>query len=196
MIKSHRKKLLPPEELNIVSLMDILTTMLFFLILFASFSNFAVLKGSSLVSSSAPSSDPKPVFTLKVHMKSEKSYEVWLGPTTGVKTLVDEGKLNRAFAGNGSSGRGYTKNLSSSDPKNALKQLRNTLAFVKMAFPHDTKVVLAVNDSVSYQAVINTMSSLRTMEDAEEAFTVKTLIGHPEKTKVLFPEVILSEAKL
>jgi biopolymer transport protein ExbD len=188
--------MLPPEELNIVSLMDILTTMLFFLILFASFSNFAVLKGSSLVSSSAGPTDPKPVFTLKVHMKSEKSFEVWLGPTTGIKTLVDAGKLNRAFGGNGNPSSGYTKNLSSADPKNALKQLRNTLAFIKMAFPHDTKVVLAVNDNVNYQAVINAMSSVRTMEESEEAFPVKTLLGQQEKTKVLFPEVILSEAKL
>lgn len=187
--------MLPPEELNIVSLMDILTTMLFFLILFASFSNFAVLKGSALVSSSTPG-DPKPVFTLKIHLKSEKNIEVWLGPTTGIKTLVDEGKLNRAFNGNGSASRGYTKNLSSPDPKNLLKQLRNTLAFIKMAFPHDTKAVLAVNDNVSYQGVITTMTSVRTMDEKDEAFTVKTLLGQTEKTKVLFPEVILSEEKL
>src|SRR3954470_21049184 len=120
--------MLPPEELNIVSLMDILTTMLFFLILFASFSNFAVLKGSSLVSSSTPG-DPKPVFTLKVHMRSDKSYEIWLGPTTGIKTLVDESKLKRAFSSNGSASRGYTANLNNPDPKKALKMLRNTLAF-------------------------------------------------------------------
>jgi hypothetical protein len=77
-----------------------------------------------------------------------------------------------------------------------LKQLRNTLAFIKKAFPHDTKVVLAVNDAVNYQSVVTAMVSLRSLEETEDAITVKTLIGHTEKTKVLFPEVILSEEKL
>lgn len=192
-----RKKVknnMPDAEINIVSLMDILTTMLFFLILFVSFSNYSVLRSTSLVSSSS-SEQPKPVFTLKVTLKSEKDFEIWLGPTRGL-AMVDSAPLIKNFKGSrGSLETGFTKSSVAPDLKSLLKLVQANLIEIKKAFPHETKVVLAVSDNVSYQAVIEAMTGLRSLGATEEGFTLKNLVGQTEKTKVLFPEVIISEAK-
>ena len=78
--KSKRKEKfkLPMVEVNVISLMDILTTMLFFLLVFASFANYSIVKSSALVKGD-PSETNKPTFTLEVRMLSDKSAQVWLG---------------------------------------------------------------------------------------------------------------------
>jgi len=107
--KKIRKHPLPDAEVNVIPLMDILTTLLFFLIIVSSMANFSILKGSGLppVSSDNAPGKKKPVFTLQVVIKSSKFALVWLGPIKGLKSTnvsVLSRHLSRKFVGNPTSG--------------------------------------------------------------------------------------------
>src|SRR5438874_2353928 len=73
---------LPGNEINIVPLIDILTTILFFLIVAAGFAHFSVVPGESAAPGS--SQDGHPQFSLQVMMPTAGKLNVWVGPLVGL----------------------------------------------------------------------------------------------------------------
>ena len=191
---TRRKKYrLPQVEVNIISLMDILTTMLFFLLVFASFSNFSVLRSTALVQGT-PSDSEKPTFTLEVRMKSKKFIQVWIGPIDGLK-MVNGKKFRRYLSSRyrGNAKTGYTRNIISRNPEKLLSKLQKLLVPIKKAFPHESRVVLSISDNVEYQQMIDTIGTLRQVGGSGKAFELEDLIGKKELTRVLFSQVIVAE---
>lgn len=194
--KSRRKKNpLPQVEVNIISLMDILTTMLFFLLVFASFANYSVLKSTALVRGQ-PAAEDKPTFALEIRMKSKNLVQVWLGPIEGLK-IMDEKNFRRYMGGRyqGSAQSGYTRDISHKDPKELVAKLQEVLVPIKRAFPHEMRAVLSLSDQIEYQQMIDMISGLRQLNDGGQAFEVENFLGKKEMTRVLFSQVIVSEMK-
>ncbi len=193
--KGRRKKRfpLPQGEVNVISLMDILTTMLFFLLVLASFANLSVVKTKSLVQGS-PEEDPKPTFALEVKIINDKSAEIFLGPIDKLevqnrKSL--EQYLRKRFRGN--SKTGYSRTLRSGDNERLNAWLQKILVFIKKGFPFENKVVISFADSINYQDMIDTITTVRQLSDKEDAFEYVSLQGRKELSRVLFPEVIIAE---
>jgi biopolymer transport protein ExbD len=192
--KKKKKHTLPQVEVNIISLMDVLTTLLFFILMVTSFTKYSVLDASSM-SSGEPSDDKKNVFSLKITINNKKSSVVYLGPVRGVK-MVNEKALFRFLRRNGFKGNqdaGFTRKIWGKDYEKNLKRMQKYLIGIKKAFPHEFKAVLALSDKVEYQKMIDAMSKLRTLGDEEDAFVYETLVGQKEKTRILFPQVIIAE---
>lgn len=179
-------------ELNVVSLMDIMTTMLFFLIIFASFGEFSVLKSSAL-SRGTPSQQPKATFTLKVTLDKENSAQVFLGPTKGLTMAsgYSDARLSRILPGSGD--KGFKRTVRGADAQAFARELQKVLIEIKKAFPLETKAVLAIKDDIPYQFLIDGLAAVRSLPVEAEGFEVRNIVGPIQKTKVLFPEVILSE---
>ena len=193
--KGRRKKRfpLPQGEVNVISLMDILTTMLFFLLVLASFANLSVVKTKSLVQGS-PEEDPKPTFALEVKIINDKAAEIFLGPIDKLevqnrKSL--EQYLRKRFRGN--SKTGYSRTLRSGDNERLNAWLQKILVFIKKGFPFENKVVISFADSINYQDMIDTITTVRQLSDKEDAFEYVSLQGRKELSRVLFPEVIIAE---
>mgnify|MGYP001002259003 CR=1 FL=1 len=192
--KKSIKTELPSADINITSLMDILTTMLFFLILFISFADFSVLKGMALTMGTPTESEKKPTFTMKITVSQNNSAQLWIGPTKGLR-IVDEGNFNKAMRGfSGSPTTGFKRTFRGANSKVWIKDLQKVLIEVKKAFPHELKAVLALEDDVQYQLMIDSMRAVRMLGDEIPAFQLKDWVGKTETTKVLFPQVIISEA--
>ena len=193
--KGRRKKRfpLPQGEVNVISLMDILTTMLFFLLVLASFANLSVVKTKSLVQGS-PEEDPKPTFALEVKIINDKSAEIFLGPIDKLEVQNRksmEQYLRKRFRGN--SKTGYSRTLRSGDNERLNAWLQKILVFIKKGFPFENKVVISFADSINYQDMIDTITTVRQLSDKEDAFEYVSLQGRKELSRVLFPEVIIAE---
>jgi biopolymer transport protein ExbD len=190
--KKKNKHRLPAAELNIISLMDILTTLLFFILMVMTFTKLSILGGSSLKSGVASEEDKdKQVFSLKVTIEGEKKATIFLGPINKLK-MVDQRNLyrflNRKYKG--SPTRGYRKTIWGKNSKQLFKRIQDATAGIKKGFPHENKVVVAIGDGVKYQTMIDAMAA---MKQHREAQTLVNLLGQKEKSRILFPEIILAE---
>lgn len=189
------KHKLPKGELNVVSLMDILTTLLFFLLLAASFTRLASLDASGFISNKSFSDQgKKPTFTLEVIINDAKSASVWLGPLTGLR-VAHEGELNRylGLQFHGDAASGYTRKLEANDPHALVALIQQALIPIKKSFPDELTAVVAFTDRVPYQQVVDSIAGVKSLDDQHEAVHVSTAIGTSENTKVLFPEIVISE---
>lgn len=193
--KSRARHGLPPAEVNVISLMDVLTTLLFFILMVSSFSKFSIMDAVPL-SMGKGSDDKKNVFALEVRIKGEKSAEIWLGPIDGLK-LSQEGDFNRYLKRyfSGSSKQGYSKKLWAKDKDKLVAEIRKYLQGIKKGFPHENRVVVSFVDQIKYQDMITTMGAVREIASNDQAFEIVNFIDKKEKTRVLFPQVVFSEGK-
>lgn len=185
---------LPTPEMNITSLMDVLTTLIFFIVMMAGFNQTFVLQATPLTSGKPTNTEQKPVFTLKVAVLSETTARLWLGPVEGlspVKMPELEAFLKSRFSGN--STIGFSRALVEKDSAKLLRSLQEILAKIKISFPHETKAVVAFADRVSYQTTVNVISSVRSIPRQKPPVETVNLLGKKELTRVLFPELIISE---
>lgn len=192
--KKKNKHRLPAVEVSVVSLMDILTTLLFFLLLFASFTKFTIMPATSLPAPSAENEEKKPMFVLEITLRDPRNATIWLGPTAELK-VVDPDSLmafmSKRFEGN--SQTGFYRKIEGSDLKSLLKTVQMNLVEIKKSFPSENKAVVAISDRINYQSMIDAVTTVRSLSDDDQAFTLTNLLGKTERTKVLFPEVVLSE---
>ena len=193
--KGRRKKRfpLPQGEVNIISLMDILTTMLFFLLVLASFANLSVVKSKSLVQGE-PDEEPKPTFALEIKMVNDKTAELFLGPIE--KLDVQNRKeletyLRKRFKGNPKTG--YSRRIGSASNERLNDFLQKILVYIKKGFPFENKVVVSFSDTITYQEMIDTIGTVRQLSEKEDSFEFVNLNGRRELSRVLFPEVIVAE---
>ena len=186
---------LPPGELNVVSLMDILTTLLFFLLIVASFSRLSVVSGFGIPSLLAETEDDnRPRFVLEVILKSPTQALIWLGPTTGL--TIHHSKdlsayLSKEFKGTDSTG--FTRTVTAKDAESLLGEIQAAVVPIKRSFPTQTTAVVAIQDQVSYQTLVNAVAKLSSLDKKQPAFEIVNSDGEREMTKVLFPQVIVSE---
>jgi biopolymer transport protein ExbD len=191
--KKMRKIHLPTGELNIVSLMDVMTTLIFFIIMMAGFGDFFSIPANPL-EMGTPQKEKKPVFTLKVTVMSDQKIAVWVGPIKDLKVEnKDELKelLHTSFMGN--EYRGYRREITHTDNTELLKEVQKVLINLKKLFPNEMKAVVAIGGKVKYQGSVDTISTIRTLASEAEPLLLKNLLGKEEKTRVLFPEIVLSE---
>lgn len=191
------KHQLPKGELNVVSLMDILTTLLFFLLLAASFTRLAALDASGFISNKSFAQEEakkKPVFTLEVIVHDPKSATIWLGPLTGL-SAAHEPDLNRylALQFKGDANAGFTRKLEANDPHALVSLIQQALIPIKKSFPGETTAVVAFTDRVPYQQMVDSIAGVKSLGESREGVKVSNAIGMPESTKVLFPEIVISE---
>lgn len=190
--KKKNKHPLPEGEVNVTSLMDIMTTLLFFILMVLSFNKITIIDAFA-PQSGAVSDEKKKVFTLTVSYPESGKVEINLGPLDELK-IVDESKLLSFLDGQykGSRSHGFKKTISSTDPQKMKSLVREALKGIKKGFPHEHQVTLAMSDKVMYQEMIHMMEALKTLPE-NEALDVKNLIGKHERTNVLFPQVVLVE---
>lgn len=195
LLKKRKHKLkLPIVEVNIVSLMDIITTLLFFLILILGVTNYSILQASALSLGISSKKDNKPTFSLKVSLIHHRKAILHLGPIKGLKMIKATSfrrYMRKKFSGNPQ--KGYSKVLYGKNSNSLIKNIQKSLVRMKKAFPHEMKAVAVFSDKVKYQKFIDMVGAIRTLGPASKPFPLTNLIGQKEKTKVLFPEVIVSE---
>ena len=75
-----------------------------------------------------------------------------------------------------------------------LLKIQDTLVMIKKGFPHEHKIVLAFSDQVEYQNMVLAMNEVQSLSENRDAFQITTLVGSKEKTRILFPSVVLAEA--
>lgn len=191
--RKMRKINLPHGELNIVSLMDVLTTLIFFIIMMAGFGDFFSIPANPL-EMGIPPKEKTPTFTLKVTAMSDNKISIWLGPVKDLKVQNQE-ELNELIHNSfkGSEKRGYTREITHTDNTEVLKETQKTLISLKKLFPYEMKAVVSIGSKVKYQGSVDTISKVRTLASEEEPIVLKNALGKEEKTRVLFPEIILSE---
>ena len=182
-------------ELNVVSLMDILTTLLFFLLLAASFTKRASLDASGFISNkSFAEREKKPTFTLEVIVQDEKNATLWLGPLTGLRVARESELLKHLSAQfQGTSETGFTRKVAAADIKALTAQIQAELVPIKMSFPDELGAVIAFTDRVGYQTMVDAIAAVKSLGDKQEGITVKNAIGQTEHTKILFPQLVISE---
>ncbi len=181
MIKKKKKFVLPESEVNVVPLMDILTTMLFFLILMASTANFTIIKGSSTASgSSTTTAEEKPRFDLGILYKSPKRIEVFLGKTKGLE-IADEKGFNNFRKKNlyAFQNIGHRKVLTGT-PETIFQKTQELIQGLKVYFPAEKKVTLALGDKIVYESIVQLMDKISKAQD-------------PKGEIELFPEIVLQE---
>lgn len=191
-----RKIQLPNGELNITSLMDILTTLIFFIVLLAGFNRFFDIPANPLSMGSTASTEKKATFTLEVTVERPTELKIYLGPVNGL-TIADEtslrGYLRSRFSG--SESVGYSRTVANSNPAEMMNTLRQILIRIKQSFPNQFKAVVAFGGNVSYQTMIDTISTVRSYSTASvgprSTASVSTVDSNQETA--LFPEVVISE---
>jgi biopolymer transport protein ExbD len=163
LLKKRRKSFqLPQVDVNVISLMDILTTLLFFLLLVASFTNFSSLKANAYKSVEGNATSDKPIFALQVSLLNKNSMQIELAPTHELEVRHEKAFYRftqRRFKGNPKNG--FNKKLRFRDQKQAKSILMAYLKTIKKGFPEENKVVLAVSDRVEYQQMIHFIETMR-----------------------------------
>jgi biopolymer transport protein ExbD len=197
LLKKRAFKLhLPQGEMNVVSLMDILTTLLFFLLTMAAFTRLGGLEGQGLLNNylTAESTDKKPVFTLQVVFHTPQKASIWLGPIADLRPNSPE-ELSKSLRSTwqGDEARGFMKDVQAVDWATLLASVQKELLPVKRGFPSELGAVAAFTDAMSSQQMIDAMASLRSLPEKEAPIDVINAVGQPERTRVLFPALILSE---
>lgn len=197
LLKSNRKAKyhLPAGELNIVSLMDIITMLLFFLVAVVNLTKFAIIPATALpTGASAAAEKPKPTFALQVTVFNEATAYLWLGPIRGLRITNRNSLaalLQTGFRGNEE--LGYLKKLTAPAGKQIYAELQNHLVQLKLSFPSETKAVVAFTDTITYQQLIDAVETIRSLAPDRESFVASDIFGRPEKTRVLFPEILILE---
>lgn len=192
--KKSNKHELPVVEVNVVSLMDILTTLLFFLLLVASFTKYSVVDATALPPSDSSETDKKPTFTLEIAFTDGKSASIWLGPVQKLK-MVDSNQLisymNGRFTGNAE--KGYFKKITAKNSSQLVQRIQEVLIRIKKSFPHELKAVATFKDQVDYQELIDFVSGIRSLPNSHSGYRYEDLIGKKGLSRVLFPQVIMAE---
>lgn len=189
------KSTLPGGELNIVSLMDVLTTLLFFLLVAANFSKLSAVNGFGVPSNLASKElDTKPRFTLEVILESQTQAMIWLGPIAELHVgrgdaLIDY--LGKYFGGNPR--EGFGRKIRGKDLGTLLATIQESLIPIKQSFPNETTAVLAVSDKLSYQELVSSVSALSSTNEKKPGFEIVSSLGRTTLNKVLFPQVVISE---
>lgn len=193
--KKRNKHSLPDEDLNITSLMDILTTLLFFILMVMSMQKFSVLESTSLTAGEE-SKDNKPTFTLQVTVHSEKFANIWLGPIDKLdKKMVDKKSLYSFLKRNfeGKDKEGFSRKVEGKDLNDVINKVQTNLIAIKKGFPNEMNAVLSFRDKITYQQMIDAISGIRELGPKREGFIYRNLANQREKSKVLFPQVIIAE---
>ena len=191
-MRNKTRVLIEQGEVNVVSLMDVLTTMLFFLILMASATNFATLNSESTLIGK-DSDDKKQRFDLVVSYKSSRRASIILGQFDELR-LIDKSDfkryVRRKFRSKGSIG--YERKLYGKTIEELRDKVERELKRIKQAFPHEVKVTLAVGNNVKYQQMIHMMHQLM-ITGEDEFFKSTNLIGQTRLIRTLFPTVTLQD---
>ncbi|MCK5884080.1 MAG: biopolymer transporter ExbD [Bacteriovoracaceae bacterium] len=191
-MRNKKRTLIEQGEVNVVSLMDVLTTMLFFLILMASATNFTTINSeSSLIGKD--SDDKKQRFDLVVSYKSSRRASIILGRFNELKLIEKRDfkrYIRRKFRSKGSIG--YERKLYGKTIKQLRDKVEKELKRIKQAFPHEVKVTLAVGNNVKYQQMLHMMHQLM-ITGEDEFFKSTNLIGQTRLIRTLFPSVTLQE---
>ena len=191
--KSRRRAALPKAEVNVVSLMDILTSLLFFLILFISFQQLTVIQATALPQGASEQDDQKPTFVLQVNFLNKKNAQIVLGPTKGLKMVEERKFVRRMRSYRGRSQVGFLKKIRARNAKHLIQKIQKALIPIRQSFPHKNKITLAFSDQMTYQQIIDSMSGLKSLTANQKPFLQKNLLGKTEKTRVLFPEIMIME---
>lgn len=191
--KSKPKKTLPSPDVNITSLMDVLTTLIFFIIMMASFNNFLSVPASPLHSGKPSEAEQKPVFTLKIAVVSDTTAKIFIGPTQELD-VTERGQFEKymraQFSNNGA---GHTRTVTEKSKEKLLSKLQDILSKIKESFPNETRAVVAFTNRITYQTTIDAISAVRSLAPDKSAVQLNSGLGQSAKTRVLFPEVIISE---
>jgi len=191
--KLKKRQSLPLPEVNIVSLMDILTTLLFFLVIFASFSKYSSLNASALVFGK-PSADQKQRFDLRIRFDHPKRATLLLGPFDKLKSSERsdlERLIGREFQREQDGG--VKKTIYGKSTEDLVRRLQAVLIPIKKAFPHETGALVLVGDRIDYQEFVDLLGGVRELSPKEEPLTLTTLVGTKETSRVLFPGVSVGE---
>jgi hypothetical protein len=141
-----------------------------------------------------PQKDSKPTFTLKITVMSNQKISIWLG---SLKDLKIENKteldtlLHSTFVGNDLNG--YRHEITNSDNITLTKEIQKVLISLKKVFPSEMKAVISIGGKVKYQDSMDMISIVRTLASEAEPIILKNELGKEEKSRVLFPEIVLSE---
>ncbi len=191
-MRNKKRVLIEQGEVNVVSLMDVLTTMLFFLILMASATNFATISSESALVGK-DSEDKKQRFDLVVSYSSTRRATILLGKFNELKA-IDKDDFTKYVRRNyrSRSAIGFKKNLYAKSDEQLRDKIESELKRIKIAFPHETRVTLAVGNNIKYQQMIDMMQQLATTGE-NEYFKSTNLIGQTRLIKTLFPDVTLQE---
>jgi biopolymer transport protein ExbD len=194
--RRHFRMTLPAGEMNVVSFMDVLTTLLFFLLLSASFTKYAAVPASGTPTQLAPKqADPKPQFALELVLHSPTEATVWLGPLAGLR-IVDEAKLRAHLATVGFKGTestGWLRKVSVGSPKDMETALHETIVPIKKSFPTEQSAVIAMADGVKYEEMVDVIQSVRTLDKKDKGLETVDPMGNPVRSRILFPTIIISE---
>ena len=186
---------LPVNDVNVVPLMDILTTMLFFLVLMASISDYSVLSADAELNNTASQEEQKPRFELAMWVKNSTTIELHLSAIAKLKVIEKENLIKtlstRHFSGNENGG--YKKIFVNKDHQKLNNDLQQDLILIKKSFPHELRVTLVVEDNIKFQNIIDFMSTVTETNSENGEFEMENFLGKREKTRVLFPEVALRE---
>lgn len=192
-MKRKKRMLIEQGEVNVVSLMDVLTTMLFFLILMASTTNFATLFSSSALAGKSSDKDNKQQFDLVVTYQSSRVATIYLGPFNELKAINinDFTKyINRYYRKRGAIG--YAKKIFSKSEEDLKEKITTELKRIKQAFPHEEKLTLAVGNKIKYQEMIHMLHQMMMTKD-NDYFETTNLIGQTRLVRTLFPNVTIQE---
>lgn len=194
-LKKRRKHRLPIMEVNIVTMMDMITTLLFFLILMG-FSHYFILPANPLKASDRAKELDKPIFTLSVTAKAQKEVLILLGPIKGLgaQYLNELNQfLNKEFQGD--EDIGFLKILKENEWGLYKNKIREILKIIKRSFPNEKQVVVAFADKIKYQQMIDLISWVRG-EEVKLKQSLRIIMEENMGNKTdLFPEIILSEWK-
>ncbi len=187
--KKSRHKM-PIIENNVVSLMDVLTTLLFFLLVLTTVSELYIVPASALTAAATKTQVKKPAFALQLIVLDPKSAYVYLGAVENLSRNQPEllrDYLSKRFSGNEQTG--YYRKLEASNSRDLLERLQDILVVLKRHFPKETRSVVAFTDVIDYQLMVDTLSRVRSLSQLRPA--VQTTAN--QQTEVLFPQVTVSE---
>jgi biopolymer transport protein ExbD len=141
MARHHKRH--SPAEINLVSMIDMMTILVFFLLVHGGFVRLAILELNLPTSQSQPSADP-PEFALEVTVR-ETGIEVG-DRATGLLNRIDK------------TGDDYH-----------LDQLTSYLSQVKEQFPAKTDATLLLEPDISYDVLVSVMDRVRETERVTES---------------------------
>lgn len=194
--RHRRGKLgLPAAEVNVVSLMDILTTLLFFLLLVSSINEFSIVRATSLPPAVGDASEPKPTFALQVTVTGPNSANVFLGAIEKLSAInakqLEKYLISSGYTGNAKAG--FLRKLKLRQANLLLPKIQKDLIEIKKSFPHEGKAVISFGGRVQYQQIIDSITAVRTLGEKQQAYELTDISGGKQSTKVLFPQVLISE---
>lgn len=186
--KKNKKIILEQSDVNVVPLMDILTTMLFFLILMASTANFSTLFATGEEGSGTQKEEVK--FDLAIALHNNKKATIHLTDPKYLKPLPGDlvSTSRRRYKDSGN--KVISREVRGKSPEELVQQLQKELTSIKRSFPLEENLTLAVDDKINYQDMINVMDGI-TLLPVENEFNLTDQIGRTTKNRVLFPKIAL-----